>query len=83
MYLKRHMLRHVNHLKCMRHHIIITNNLQFFFQLKSFGRARNSICSSGVNDFDLQCFVETWGLQTAPRVKIIQFTPSVHNLLLI
>jgi hypothetical protein len=49
------------------------------------GRAKNSIWTSGVNDFYPQCFVESsgyaLGLQTAPRVKIIHFTPSVHNIL--
>jgi hypothetical protein len=40
-----------------------------------------------VNDFYPQCSVEpseyALGLQTAPWVKIIHFTPSVHNILLI
>jgi hypothetical protein len=46
------------------------NNLQIldFFQLKLLGHAKNSICTSGVND----C--------TVPRVKIMHFTPSAHNL---
>jgi hypothetical protein len=36
------------------------NNLQIFgfFQLQSLGRAKNSIWTSGVNDFYAQCFVE-------------------------
>jgi hypothetical protein len=49
------------------------------------GRAEYSICTSGVNDFYPQCFVEpsgyALGLQTVPRVKIMHFTPLVHNLL--
>jgi hypothetical protein len=55
-----------------------------FFQLKSLDRAKNSICTSGVNNFYAQCFVEpsgyALGLQTAPRIKIMHFTPSMHNL---
>jgi hypothetical protein len=43
--------------------LTVKNNLQIFgfFQLKSLGRAENSICSSGVNDFYPQCFVEPSG----------------------
>jgi hypothetical protein len=67
--------------------LTVSDNLQIFgfFLLKSVSRAKNSIWTSGVNDFYPQCFVEPSGyalwLQTAPRVKIIHFTPSVHNIL--
>jgi hypothetical protein len=67
--------------------LTVSGNLQNFdfFLLKSVSRAKNSIWASGVNDFYPQCFVEpsgyALGLQIAPRVKIIHFTPSVHNIL--
>jgi general stress protein 26 len=56
--------------------LTVSDNLQIFgfFLLKSVSRAKNSVWTSGVNDFYPQC------LQTAPRVKIIHFTPSVHNM---
>jgi hypothetical protein len=67
--------------------LTVKNYLQIFgfFQLKLLGRAKNNICTSGVTYFYPQCFVEpssyaVW-LQTAPQVKIMHFTPSVHNLL--
>jgi hypothetical protein len=43
--------------------LTVKDNLQIFgfFQLKSLGRAKNSICTSGVYDFYLQCFVEPSG----------------------
>jgi hypothetical protein len=69
--------------------LTVSDNLQIFgfFLLKSVSRAKNSIWTSGVNDFYPQCFVEApgyaLGLQTAPRIKIIHFTPSVHNMLFI
>jgi hypothetical protein len=69
--------------------LTVSDNLQNFgfFLLKSVGRAKNSIWTSGVNDFYPQCFVEpsgyALGLQIAPRVKIIHFTPSVHNILFV
>jgi hypothetical protein len=49
----------------------VSDNSQIFgfFLLKLVCRAKNSIC-----------FVSL-GLQIAPRVKIIHFTPSVHNIL--
>jgi hypothetical protein len=56
--------------------LTVSDNLQNFgfFLLKSVTR-----------DFYPQCFVEppgyALGLQTAPRIKIIHFTPSVHNIL--
>jgi hypothetical protein len=68
--------------------LTVKNNLQIFgfFQLKSLGRAKNSICTAGVNYYYPQWIVEPsgydLGLQTAPRVKIMHFTPSVHNLIL-
>jgi hypothetical protein len=67
----------------LKFNLTISDNLQIFgfFQLKSLGRAKNSIWTSEVHDFYPQCFVETLGLQTAPRVKIIHFTPSVYNIL--
>jgi hypothetical protein len=67
--------------------LTVSDNLQNFgfFPLKSVSRAKNSIWTSGVNDFYPQCFVvdprATLGLQIAPRVKIIHFTPSGHNIL--
>jgi hypothetical protein len=55
----------------LKFNLTVKNNLQIFdfFQLKLLGRSKNSICTSGVND----C--------TVPRVKIMHFTPSAHNLL--
>jgi hypothetical protein len=43
--------------------LTVSDNLQIFgfFQLKSLGRAKNSIWTSQVNDFYPQCFVEPSG----------------------
>jgi hypothetical protein len=43
--------------------LTVSNNLQIFgfFQLKSLGRAKNSIWTSGLNDIYPQCFVEPSG----------------------
>jgi hypothetical protein len=43
--------------------LTVSDNLQIFgfFQIKSLGLAKNSIWTSGVNDFYPQCFVEPSG----------------------
>jgi hypothetical protein len=58
-------------LKFKCHIGIVKNNLKTFgfFQLKSLGRAKNRICTSGVHDCYLRC--RNLGLQTAPGVKKI------------
>jgi hypothetical protein len=63
--------------------LTVSDDLQIFgfFLLKSVSRAKNS------RYMDPQCIVDhsgyALGLQTAPRVKIIHFTPLMHNILLI
>jgi hypothetical protein len=46
--------------------LTVSDNLQIFgfFLLKSVSRAKNSIWTSGVNDFYPQCFVEPSGYAT-------------------
>jgi hypothetical protein len=60
-------------------------NLSAFFNKNLWIVQISYLCTSGLHDCYRRCFVGpsgfVIGLQTAPRVKIIDFTPSVHNIL--